>query len=107
MMVIIASMANLFFHYFDYASATGTPSPLPGKILYCIYNNLPTISVITIVQVLTINPAYKYAIVPFYSYTILIYIVGAPSAQGEGIVKDGGSMEGGEVYGGIYKPISF
>jgi hypothetical protein len=65
------------------------------------------ISVIATIKVLRINPAYKYAIVPLYSYTILVYIVGAPSVQGEGIVKDGGSMEGGEVYRGIYKPISF
>jgi hypothetical protein len=69
-MVIIASMANLFFYHFDYASATGTPSPLLGKILYHTYNNLSTIGAI----------AYKYAIIPFYSYTILIYIIGAPSA---------------------------
>jgi hypothetical protein len=100
-------MANLFFYHFDRASATGTPSPLPGKILYRTYNNLPTISAITIVKILTINPAYKYTIVSFHSYTILLYIVGAPSAQDEGIVKDGGSMEGGEVCGSICEPISF
>jgi hypothetical protein len=79
-MVIIASMANLFFYHFDYASATGTPSPLLGKILYHTYNNLSTIGAIAISKELTINPAYKYAIIPFYSYTILIYIIGAPSA---------------------------
>ena len=107
MMVIIASMANLFFHYFDCASATSTPSPLPGKILYRTYNNLPTISAIAVSKELTINPAYKYAIVPFHSHTILIYIVGAPGAQGEGIVKDGGPVEGGEVVRSVCEPISF
>ena len=107
MMVIIASMANLFFYYFDCASAIDTPSPLLGKILYRTYNNLLTISVIAVSKELTINPAYKYAIVPFHSHTILIYIVGALGAQSEGIVKNWGSMEGWEVCGGICKPISF
>ena len=81
-MVIIASMANLFFYHFDYPPTTGTPSLFPGEILYYIYNNLPTINVITIIKVLTLNPAYKYAIVPFHSHTILVYIIGALSAQG-------------------------
>jgi hypothetical protein len=100
-------MANLFFHHFDSPSTTLPSPPSPGKILYCTYNNLPTVGAITIIKVLTINPAYKYAIIPFHSYTILLYIVGAPGAQGEGIVKDGGPVEGGEVCWGIYKPISF
>jgi hypothetical protein len=82
MMAIIASMANLFFYYFDCPLMTGTPSLFPGEILYYMYNNLPTISAIAIVKVLTLNPAYEYAIVPFHSHTILVYIVGAPSAQG-------------------------
>ena len=80
MMAIIASMANLFFYHFDCPPITGTPSSFLGEILYYIYNNLPTISAIAIIKVLTLNPAYEYAIVPFYSYTILIYIVGAPGA---------------------------
>jgi hypothetical protein len=106
-MAIIASMANLFFNYFDYPLIISTPSSFLSEILYYIYNNPPTISVIATIKVLIINPAYKYAIVPLYSYTILVYIVGAPSAEGKGIIKDRGSMEGGEVYRGIYKPISF
>ena len=72
-------MANLFFYYFDYASATGTSSPLLSKILYYIYNNLSTFSAIIVIKVLTINPAYKYIIIPFYSYTILLYIIRALS----------------------------
>jgi hypothetical protein len=80
MIVIIASIANLFFYHFDRAFTTDTPSPLLSKILYHMYNNLLIISVITIVKILTINLAYKYTIVSFYSYTILLYIVGAPSA---------------------------
>jgi hypothetical protein len=79
MMAIIAFIANLFFHHFDRPSTTGTPSPFLGEILYYTYNNLLTISVIAVSKELTINLVYKYAIVPFHSHTILIYIVGAPS----------------------------
>ena len=75
-------MANLFFYHFDYPPMIGTPSSFLGEILYYMYNNLPTISAIAIVKVLTLNLAYEYAIVLFYSYIILVYIIGAPSAQG-------------------------
>jgi hypothetical protein len=107
MIVIIASMANLFFYYFDCPSMTGTPSPFLGEILYYTYNNLPSISVITTIKVLTINLAYKYTIVTLYSHIILVYIVRAPGAQSEGVVKNRGSMKGWEVCGGICEPISF
>jgi hypothetical protein len=95
-MAITTSIANLFFDLFDHfscASNTGTPSPFPGETLCRTYNNLPSISAITAVKVLTINPAYKYTIVTLYSHTILIYIVGAPSAQSEGIVLNRSAME--------------
>jgi hypothetical protein len=87
-------MANLFFYYFDRPSIIGTPSPFPGEILYYTYNNLSSISAITTIKVLTINPAYKYTIVTLYSHTILVYIIRAPGAQSKGVVKNRSSMEG-------------
>jgi hypothetical protein len=97
-MAIIASMASLFFYYFDSPSIT-LPSPLsPDKILYYTYNNLSTFGAITTIKVLTINPAYKYIIISFYSYTILLYIIKASIIQSEGIVKNKGLVKEEEVY---------
>jgi hypothetical protein len=97
-MAIIAFIASLFFYYFDSPSII-LPSPLSlDKILYYIYNNLFTFGAITIIKVLTINPAYKYIIISFYSYIILLYIIRAPIIQSEGIVKNKGLIKEEEVY---------